>query len=133
MNKKRYWLATLVVFIFIFFYDWIFHGVVLRDLYMATASLWRTHEVMQMFFGWIIAGQLLLSIMFCWIFTKGYQQRGLLEGVRYGLYIGILMSAPEMIRYAVQPISLTLLWSWIGGGILEFIIAGIITAAIYRK
>ena len=34
-------MASSSVFLFIFFYEWIFHGVVLKETYLQTANLWR--------------------------------------------------------------------------------------------
>ena len=67
------------------------------------------------------------------MFTKGYEDKGLAEGLRYGVFIGLLVFVGRnLIVYAVQPVPAKLVIAWICGGIVELAIAGIIVAAIYR-
>ncbi|OHD64070.1 MAG: hypothetical protein A2176_08640 [Spirochaetes bacterium RBG_13_51_14] len=74
-----------------------------------------------------------LSILFTYIFTKGYENRGIMEGVRYGLIIGLLMDGIGSFgQYMVYPIPLTLALQWFVYGVIRFIILGIIVSLIYR-
>lgn len=132
MNVQRFIFASAVVFVFIAIYEWVFHGILLHDMYTQTASLWRTEAEMQSKFHWLLLGQLFLAIMFCFIFTKGYENKGLAEGLRYGILIGLLFIGNNLIMYAVQPFPTKLVISWIVGGIVEGAIAGLILAAVYR-
>lgn len=132
MNMKRFVIACGAVFIFIFVYEWLFHGVLLRELYAQMPTLWRAQAEMRGYFHWLVIGQLWLAVLFCLIFVKGYENKGLAEGVRYGLLIGLLFIGPDMIFYAVQPLPAKLIVDWSIGGLLEMIIGGAIVAAIYR-
>ncbi|MCI0400230.1 MAG: hypothetical protein L0Y67_05145 [Gammaproteobacteria bacterium] len=132
MNMKRFVIACGAVFIFIFVYEWLFHGVLLRELYAQMPTLWRAEAEMHGYFHWLVIGQLWLAVLFCLIFVKGYENKGLAEGVRYGLLIGLLFIGPDMIFYAVQPLPAKLIVDWSIGGLLEMIIGGVIVAAIYR-
>ena len=132
MNIKRFIPACIVVFIFIFFFEWLFHGVILAGIYAWTPALWRTEQEMFGLFQWLVIGQILFSVMISFIFVKGYENRGIGEGVRYGIIMGLLFTAPSLIMYAVAPYPKRLVASWIVGGFVEMIIAGIILAAIYR-
>ncbi|MBL4647860.1 MAG: hypothetical protein JKY13_02730 [Gammaproteobacteria bacterium] len=132
MNKPKFILSYCAVFVFIFFFEWLFHGVMLNDIYMSTASLWRTPEAMHSRFLWMLLGDALLAIFFCAIFLQGYKNKGIMEGVRYGLLIGLLFAPMHIMMYVVLPISPLLMVYWLMGSFVEFIIAGIITAAIYR-
>ncbi|MEE8513733.1 MAG: hypothetical protein V3S73_03305 [Gammaproteobacteria bacterium] len=132
MNMKRFLIACVVVFIFIFAYEWLFHGVLLRDLYAETPTLWRGQANMQGYLHWLHIGQLWFAVLFCLIFVKGYENKGLGEGIRYGLLIGLLFIGPNLIIYAVQPLPAILVVAWSIGGLIEMIIAGLIAAALYR-
>ena len=133
MNTKRLVISSIAVFIFIFIFEWLFHGMILADAYQATAQLWRTEADMQSHFYWMLLGQLLFAVMFCFIFTKGYQQKGLAEGARYGFYMALFISTTTLVMYAVTPYPGTLVTAWIIGGIVELVLAGMILAAIYRS
>jgi len=73
------------------------------------------------------------SFLFIYIFTKGYEGKGVAEGIRYGLIIGLLMLVVGMFnQYAVYPIPLNLTIQWFIYGLIQFIIVGIVAALIYR-
>ena len=132
MNIKRFMLSVITLFVFLFLFDWMLHGWLLKTTYEQTASLWRTPQDMQQHFIWLLLGQYLIALMFCFIYTKGYEGRGVGEGVRYGLYVAILFTGPHLIAYAAQPIPLYLIGYWILGALSEFILGGIILSLIYK-
>ena len=51
-------------------------------------------------------------------------------GARYGLLVGLLMSSTSLIFYAVMPLPLNLVLAWIGGGIVEIVLAGVVLALL---
>ena len=132
MSKKSLLIGTVAVFVFISIFEWIFHASILGSLYRSTAELWRPEADMDRFMIWLTLGQLLFSIMFCLIFAGGYQNRGLMEGARYGLLIGIFFISTNLVFYAVQPLPANIVIYWSIGGLVETIIAGMILAAIAR-
>jgi hypothetical protein len=133
MNTKRLILACVAVFIFVFFYDWILHGNILRGAYIQTASLWRSEDEMKGYFGWLVAGHVLMSIMFCVIYAlRGAARAGVMQGVGYGVLLGLLMIGPNLITYAVQPLPAKMICAWSVGGIIQLAAAGAILGAIYK-
>jgi hypothetical protein len=131
VNKTRLLFSWIAVFLFIFVYEWLFHGILLKDMYTQTANLWRTEEEMSRYFHWLIIGQLMLSVVFCFIFTKCYENKSICEGLRYGLWMGLFLSSPNLIMYAVAPYPWKLIATWTIGGVIEFTIAGVILSMFY--
>ena len=132
MNGKRLALSCIVVFIFIFLSDWLIHGKLLMGIYQETSTLWRPQDEMRAMMPWMTAAQLLLSVVFCLIFVKGYENRGIAEGIRYGILMGLLFIPQNLITYAVQPLPGKLIGAWIAAGFIQAIIAGILVAALYK-
>jgi hypothetical protein len=132
MNIKRFTIAGITVFITIQAIDWLVHGVLLAKWYQDIKGLWR-QEMMDLM--WVmVLGSLFFSFMFVFIFTKGYEARGVVEGARYGLFIGLLVNVSGTFgQYAMYPIPFGLAMIWFAYGMIEMVIAGMITAAIYRK
>ena len=83
---------------------------------------------------WIFhVGSLILAFLFTYIFVKGYENKGILEGVRYGIIIGLFANIPyAFYEYAMYPLPLSLCLQWFIYGMIEFIICGIIAAGIYK-
>ncbi|HCU25762.1 MAG TPA: hypothetical protein DF383_12160 [Deltaproteobacteria bacterium] len=87
---------------------------------------------MQQRFYLMALAQALFALIFCYIFTKGYQNRGIPEGLRYGFLIALLFIPANLIFYVVQPLPRALIIAWCIGGSVEIILAGGILAALYR-
>lgn len=68
------------------------------------------------------------------IFSKGYEGNGAMEGVRYGLYIGIWMSAGMAYgSFAMIKIPYSLALQWFIYGVIEYVVYGVILAMVYGK
>ena len=130
--NPRYIIASLAVWVFMFGYEWLLHGVILEPFYLETPDLWRTCAAMGNHFHWLVLGQMIFAFLFSYIFTKGYENRGIAEGARYGWWIGLLLAAPNLIMYAVQPLPALLVMGWSVGGLIEGTLGGMVLAAIYR-
>lgn len=131
MNIKRFVLASLAVFAVFQLLDIVIHGVILSGDYRANSGLWRPDMESLM---WIMMlASLALSFLFVYIFTRGYEGKGVLEGVRYGLLIGLLMMGIGAVnQYVVYPVPFMLVVKWFIFGMIEFAIAGVVAAFIYR-
>lgn len=132
MKNKRFWLAFIVIAVYIVIYEWVFHGGMLKGLYDATASVWRPEETMEAFMPWMMFGQLLFAFAFCCLYSCSTCQGSLKSGACYGAVIGLLMGSVSLIYYAVLPISLELLGAWLVGGMIETVIGGVILSRVYQ-
>lgn len=133
INCRRLGLAFVALFTFVFASDFLIHGVWLKQAYQDSQALWRMPEEIPKFMSFMIAGQLLASIAGSIIFAKGYEGKGIAEGIRFGLLMGLWGAGYFLVQYAVSPLSGCLVASWVGAGFGQGIIGGVILALIYRK
>jgi hypothetical protein len=134
MNAGRYYLGSVVVFIYFFIAEWIFHGLIMSTWYNQYPHLMRPDLESGMYMFWMLIGLLLLAFGFCFIFIKGYKGTGIVEGVRFGLYVGLTFAVTNsLIEFGVFPYPVSFLIGWIIGYPIMMILAGIIFAAIYGK
>lgn len=133
MNVKRYFIAVIAVFVFTFAYDFVVHGILLADTYKSLESLWRPEAEMQALMPLMAAAQLLLALIFTFLFTRNYEGGGVGEGLRYGLYAGLLLAAPQIASYVWMPVPVSLTAIWVGGVILWGILAGIVVSLVYKE
>ncbi|RPI00777.1 MAG: hypothetical protein EHM64_16675, partial [Ignavibacteriae bacterium] len=87
---KKLLIGFVVTFVLLEMMDIIVHGFLLMNAYQATASLWRPDMMQKMWIMHIV--KLVVSFMVTFIFSKGYEGKGTMEGVRYGFYMGVLLS-----------------------------------------
>ena len=132
MNWKRFFLAFIAAYIFLFVWGWLLNGVLLRDIYAQTPNLWRTQTEMLSFFHWILIGQALIVLAFVMIYVVGFAGGGVIAGIRLGILFEIAAVGMRMGVYAVQPFPGKLLIYASIGGLIEMIITGAIVSAIYK-
>jgi hypothetical protein len=135
MNVKRWLFASLAVLVVIAAVEMVINSVLLAGLYQQTASVWRPPEEIQrtMWLFWL--GYLVFAPFFTLIYAKGHEpaKSGLGQGLRYGLYMGLVLSVMQnLVWYAVLPIPGVLAFYWFLGGMVESIAAGVAVGLIYR-
>ncbi|HLF20638.1 MAG TPA: hypothetical protein VI704_07595 [Bacteroidota bacterium] len=129
MNKKV-WMGFIAVFITMEILSFVVNYLILGSTYEANKTLWRADMNSMMWIYHVIT--LVGSFFFTFIFSKGYEGKGIAEGVRYGAYIGIWMSIGMAYgTYAMIAIPYSLALQWFIYGIIEYIIAGVVLAMVY--
>jgi len=129
---KRFIVAFLAAYIFLFFWGWLLNGVLLKDIYAQTPTLWRPQSEMMSLFHWIIIGQALVVFAFVMIYASGFASGGVIAGIRLGILLEIAAIGMRMGFYAVQPFPGNLIVYGSVGGLIEMIIVGAIVGAIYK-
>ena len=87
---KKVLIGFVVTFILLEVLDILIHGVILMSVYQATQNVWRPDMMQKMWILHIV--KIVVALLVAFIFSKGYEGKGIMEGLRYGLYIGVLMS-----------------------------------------
>ena len=133
MNKK-FWLGFIVVYVGMCVTMTIIHMGLLNSIYHSESvmKLMRPESDGTMWIYFVTA--LIMSFFFTLIFSKGYEGKGIAEGVRYGLYVGLLMSTPMAYNlYATYPLPYSLALQWFIYGVIQYNILGVIVAMVYGK
>ena len=131
MNVKRFIFAIIAVFVAIQITDPIIHGFILKNSYTALQHVWRPDMMSKMWIMYLTS--LIFSFIFVYVFTKGYENKGIAEGIRFGIIIGLLLNVVGTFnQYVVYPVPFSLALQWFVYGMIEFILAGIVTALIYK-
>lgn len=128
MQNKTYWLAVIAAFIAM--------GIVAVGLSMAAAeqlaSITAISRGAAMLFEWQMAGYLLITAVFCYIYTKGRESGGWQEGAKYGAIFGILMCGISMLNYSIFPIEMSAMFADMIINVIVYTIGGIVTSVIYK-
>jgi hypothetical protein len=129
---KRFILAFIAAYVFMFAWGWLLNGVLLKDLYAETPNLWRPQSEMMSLFHWIIIGQALLIFAFVMIYATGFAGGGVMAGIKLGILLEIAAIGMRLSIYAVQPFPEKLIIYGSISGLIEMIIVGAIVGAIYK-
>jgi len=133
MKNKTFWIGFVAVFVVMQGLGYVIHEVMMGDTYERLASIFRPEaEMNDMMWMMMVSGTITI-FMFCYIFTKGYEGNGVMEGVRFGALIGILMAGPMAIDpHVIYPVPAEVASIWLISGIATLMIAGAVFAAIYK-
>ena len=132
MNTKRCFFAFIAAFAFIFGYEFVVHGILMKSAYLETATLWRAEADFNNHFPLLLLGQAVIAFFFVAIYGRGFSGSGVAGGVRLGILLALMHIGAGLIQYAVQPLTTKILISWSIEGIIEFAIVGAIVGAIYK-
>ena len=135
MNTKKLLIAFVVVFIVLELTNYLIHMVLLSSTYAeeAVKVIFRPEEEMmsKMWIGYIV--DIVWSFFFTYIFIKGYENKGIVEGLKYGLYIGLFyMFGMAYGSYVVYPLPYSLVLQWFIYGMIQCLFLGVVVAALYK-
>lgn len=133
MYNKTFWLGFLVIYVVWQVIGYLTHNVLLAEHYALLTDTFRPPAEIEdnMWLLWVSSA--IMLYLFCQIFTAGYQGKGVAEGMRFGLLLGLFLSVPSAIdSYVIYPITPAIAGIWFMTGVIGFVIVGAIFAAIYR-
>lgn len=129
---RRLWLPMLLAFVAFEVVDRIGHGAILNwNLFHDFPNVWRAMDARTFWFP--ILGRVVLAVMFVLVFTKGYEGRGGGEGLRFGVWMTLLLYLPLALayfgHYRLRP-------AWVAGdflvGVVSCLLAGWVVGATYK-
>jgi hypothetical protein len=131
MNWTKFFIAFIATFVWIFVFGWVYHGMLMHNTYAAMSTMMRPAADVQ--FPILVLGQIVMAFFFTLIFVRGFGSGGGIGGgFRYGLLLALLLCGLDLIDYAVEPLTTTVLFAWWVGGIIELSVAGAIVGALYK-
>jgi len=130
--NKKVLTGFVVVFVLMEIMMFLIHGVILKSAYEATKEIWRPDMQSLMWIYHVLA--VIGAFFFTFIFSKGYEGKGVAEGVRYGLYIGIWMGAGMAYgTYSMMNIPYSLALNWFFYSVVEYIVYGVALTKVFGK
>ena len=128
---KKFWLAFIAVFITAVVLDMVVYNVLLGSAF-SSLPVWRADMKSLQWIYPVIT--LVGSFFFTFIFSKGYEGKGIAEGIRYGLYVGIWLSIGMAYgTYAMVAVPYGLTLEWFILGVVTYIIMGVVASLVYGK
>lgn len=83
MQDKKFWLGAVLVFVVLSIGGVAVNQGIMAGDYEATKQLWRPMEEMKVWVFYVVYA--FVAFFFTLIFSKGYEGKGIMEGVRYGV------------------------------------------------
>jgi hypothetical protein len=135
MNWKKLWLAALAVYVVYLGTMFLIHGVILGGYYMKPdlVNIWRPEAEMSAHSWLRFLTMAVFAYFFTFIFAKGHEKKGLMEGIRFGIYIGLFTYfVSSFEQFIIFPIPHAVAWYWTLAGLVQCVLMGVTAALIYR-
>ncbi len=132
MINKTFWMGWVAVFVVMQVIGYAVHEVMMADTYAALADIFRPREEMDSMMWMMFLSGAVLLFLFCYIFTKGYESKGVMEGVRYGALMGVFLALVNVDQHVVYPLPANVAAIWFVTVVVSLTISGAVFAAIYK-
>ena len=134
MNQKRVVMAAVITWLVSLGVGFFVNDVLLAGVYSANQAVLRPEADINSKLPFSLGFILLGYLAFAYMYAKGYEGgSGVMEGLRFGLCAGILVTCFGLIwQYVLYPITGTMAVAIIVDSILEFALYGIIVGLIYK-
>jgi hypothetical protein len=135
VDIKKFLRTVLVAYVLLIATTYLIHGVWLGTFYRNYMDSWRPVEE-QAAKGWILlAGRLLYTLMFVWVYTRGAEKKLWLgQGIRYGGVVWLFVSLPSILStYVLYPVPFQLAMIWMSVDLMQAVLLGLVVAYFLRK
>jgi len=132
MNWKKFFIAFIAAFVFLFFFGFLWYGMLMQGAHKEVPTLLRADSEFKSYFPWLVVGHIVMAFFFTMLCARFVPAGGAGATAMLGILVGLVYAGPHLISFAVQPLTLKILGGWILGAIIQFTIAGAIIGAIYK-
>ena len=131
MNMKRFMVAAITAFVFVFLYELLVHGMLMMEQYEQTASVWRPEEESSM--GIMLVSQFLFGAAVAFFYPiVGLDTDDCKKAIPFGIGLGLVMAMPQLASYSYLPIPLTLSLYWMLITFVKALLCGVIVSKVYN-
>jgi uncharacterized protein DUF1761 len=132
MNWRKFFIAFIAAFVFLFVFGFLWYATLMHDVHREVPTLLRPEADLKGYFGWIILGHIVMAFFFTLLCARYAPSGRAGAGALLGILVGLVYAGPHLISFAVQPLTVKILFGWIAGAVIQFAIAGAIIGAIYK-
>ncbi len=131
MTNVKYWLAVVAAFVAM--------GAAAQGLLfllggnMSSMTAIARPEADMMRLFWVsLVGYFVITCAMTYIFTKGREGGGWMEGARFGAVIGVMMCGMSMWMYSVYPWELPAFYTDMFMNVVVYTVGGIVISLVYK-
>ena len=134
MNIKRFIISSVVAFVVFSALGTVF-SIWGDNLFPEIQKIMRPASELHAMWpiGMVLA--IVFSFLFVLIYIKGYQAKPsrVLEGMRYGFFVGLLICIAGVDSFMQFPVVANLAIFWFVTGLVQFVVTGAVVGLIYKR
>ena len=107
---KNMIIGGVAAFVFVFVFEFLVHGFLMKGMYEATSSLWRPQEESSM--GIMILSQFLFTLAIAFFYPIIGNDKNCNKTIPFAFGLGLVMAMPQIASYSYMPIPFTITLCW---------------------
>ena len=124
-------LGGLVAFVFVFLFEFVVHGFLMRGMYEATANVWRPPAESSM--PVMFLSQFLFAIAVAFFYPIVGPDKECKKAGPFGFGLGLVMAMPQLAAYSYLPIPVTISLVWALAAFVKAFGSAFIIAKVFNK
>ena len=128
---KGMFLGGLAAFIFVFLFEFMVHGFLMKGLYEATMSVWRPQAESNM--AVMLLSQFLFAMAVAFFYPIVGPDKECKKAAPFGFGLGLVMAMPQIASYSYLPIPITISLLWAGASFVKAFGSAFIVAKVFNK
>ena len=131
MNTKSYGIAVIATYVVMSILG-VASSMITMEQMASYIAIARPEAELMAMAPWMYVGYLIVTVIFCYIYVKGRESGGWIEGARFGLLFGVLMSGISMVMYSALPVDMTALITEIIVTLIIYTVGWITVGTVYK-
>ncbi len=124
-------LGGAVAFVFVFIFEFLVHGFLMKGLYDATISVWRPQAESNM--AVMFLGQILFSLAVAFFYPIVGPDKECKKAAPFGFGLGLVMAMPQIATYSYLPIPMSISLFWTLAAFVKAFGSALIVAKVFNK
>ena len=124
-------LGGVAAFIFVFMFEFMVHGFLMKGMYDATISVWRPQEESSMPFMFL--SQFLFAMAVSFFYPIVGPDKNCKKTIPFGIGLGLVMAMPQIATYSYLPIPLSISLMWAAASFVKAFGTAIIAGKVFNK
>jgi hypothetical protein len=136
VNWKKFFISLVILWAVLELTGYLVHMVFLRSEYLSESFKTILRPSAQLGANmWLIwFADLLWCFFFILIYLKGFRKKGIIDGIKYGAYIGVFYGFVTAFKtYALSPFPYVVIFYWFFFSMIQCLLLGTLIWYLYRK
>jgi len=132
MNWKKFFIAFVAAFGFLFLFGFLWYAILMHGARQEVPALFRSESEFKEHFLWLVLGHIVMAFFLALLCVRFVPAGGAGRCALLGLLVALVYEGPHLITFAVQPLTTKILCGWMVGSLIQFVVACWIIGTIYK-
>lgn len=128
---KGMFLGGLAAFAFVFLFEFVVHGLLMKGMYEATMSVWRSQAESNM--AIMLLSQFLFALAVAFFYPIVAPDKECKKAIPFGFGLGLVMAMPQIASYSYLPIPISISLAWAAASFVKAFGSTFIVAKVFNK